>query len=156
VCERLVVCNRRIEAHANADERCKRLRVLIGIGPITADALMATVGSAIEFRNGRQIAAWIGLVPTQNSTAGRDRLGRISCDGDAYLRTLLIPGARSSLQRAKAVSREKATPEQLWILQLAARMPFGKVLVAIANNWSRPSEPASASRSVSPRGWTGH
>ena len=65
------------------------------------------------------------------------RLGTISCRGDVYLRTLLIQGARSSLQRAKAVSTEKATPEQLWIGQLAARMPFGKVLVAIANKHAR-------------------
>ena len=57
--------------------------------------------------------------------------------GDAYLRTLLIQGARSSLQRAKAVSREKATPEQIWIAQLACRMPFGKLLVAIANKHAR-------------------
>ena len=57
--------------------------------------------------------------------------------GDAYLRTLLIQGARSSLQRAKAVNAEKATPEQIWIRQLACRMPFGKVLVAIANKHAR-------------------
>jgi transposase len=57
--------------------------------------------------------------------------------GDAYLRTLLIQGARSSLQRAKTVSREKATPEQIWIAQLACRMPFGKLLVAIANKHAR-------------------
>jgi transposase len=137
VCEQFVVCNKRIEAHADADERCKRSRALIGIGPITADAMVATVGSATEFKNGRQMAAWIGIVPTQNSSGGHDRLGKISCDGDAYLRTLLIQGARSSLQRAKAVTREKATPEQLWIVQLTARMPFGKVLVAIANKHAR-------------------
>ncbi len=64
-------------------------------------------------------------------------MGTISCRGDAYLRTLLIQGARSSLQRAKAVSVEKSTPEQTWIRQLACRMPFGKVLVAIANKHAR-------------------
>ena len=64
-------------------------------------------------------------------------MGTISCRGDAYLRTLLIQGARSSLQRAKVVSIEKATPEQIWIRQLACRMCFGKVLVAIANKHAR-------------------
>src|SRR5690606_344044 len=61
----------------------------------------------------------------------------ISCDGDAYLRTLLMQGARSSLQRAKAVPLERATAEQVWIRSLAARMPFGKVLAAIANKHAR-------------------
>lgn len=83
------------------------------------------------------MAAWLGLVPTQHSSGGHARLGGISCRGDAYLRTLLIQGARSSLQRAKAVVREKATPEQLWIRTLDGRMPFGKVIVAIANKHAR-------------------
>ncbi len=135
--ERIAVCDARIEAHANADERCVRLRSLIGIGPLTADAVVASVGSARDFKNGRQLAAWLGLVPTQHSSGGRTRLGTISCRGDAYLRTLLIQGARSSLQRAKAVRVEQSTPEQTWIRQLACRMPFGKVLVAIANKHAR-------------------
>lgn len=130
-------CDARIDAHARMDERCVRLRAIIGIGPITADAAIATLGSAKDFRNGRQLAAWLGLVPTQHSSGGHTRLGAISCRGDAYLRTLLLQGARSSLQRAKAVSREKSTSEQIWIRQLACRMPFGKVLVAIANKHAR-------------------
>ena len=89
------------------------------------------------FSNGRQRAGWIGSVPTQHSRGGHDRLGTISRDGDAYLRTLLIHGARSSVQRAKTVSREKATAEQIWIKTLATRLPFGKVLVAIANKHAR-------------------
>lgn len=73
-------------------------------------------------------------LPTAAAHAGgRSRLGAISCRGDSYLRTLLIQGARSSLQRAQAVSREKATAEQLWIQSLSTRLPFGKLLVAIAN-----------------------
>ena len=119
------------------DERCVRLRAIIGVGPITADAMVASVGTAREFKNGRQLAAWLGLVPTQHSSGGHTRLGTISCRGDTYLRTLLIQGARSSLQRAKAVSAEKSTPEQIWIRQLAGRMSFGKVLVAIANKHAR-------------------
>lgn len=135
--ERLDACDARIQTHARQDERCVQLRAIVGIGPITADAAIATVGSAREFKNGRQMAAWLGLVPTQHSSGGHLRLGTISCRGDTYLRTLLIQGARSSLQRAKAAATEKASPEQLWIRSLAGRLPFGKVLVAIANKHAR-------------------
>ena len=135
--ERIDACDARIEAHARQDARCIRLRAIVGVGPLTADAVVATLGAATDFRNGRQLAAWLGLVPMQHSTGGRVRLGTISCRGDAYLRTLLIQGARSSLQRAKAVATEKASPEQLWIRTLDRRMPFGKVLVAIANKHAR-------------------
>ncbi len=86
--ERVVKCDRRIEAHARLDERCIRVRSIIGIGPLTADALVATFGDAKEFKNGRQLSAWLGLVPTQHSSGGHTRLGGISCRGDAYLRTL--------------------------------------------------------------------
>lgn len=130
-------CEARITAHARGDARCTRVRGPTGIGPLTADAMVATVGSAREFKNGRQLAAWIGLVPTQHSSGGHVRLGTISCRGDAYLRTLLIQGARSSLERAKRVSAEKSTPEQIWIRSLACRLPFGKVVVAIANKHAR-------------------
>lgn len=133
----MATCDSHIESHARRDARCVRLRELIGVGPLTADAMVASVGSAREFKNGRQLAAWLGLVPSQHSSGGRARLGRISCRGDAYLRTLLIQGARSSLQRAKAVATEKATPEQQWIRSLAGRMCFGKVVVAIANKHAR-------------------
>ena len=134
---RIIEADCQIQTHANADEACTRLRALIGVGPITADAVVATIGSAHSFANGRQFAAWLGLVPMQHSSGGRTRLGRISCRGDGYLRTLLIQGARSSLQRAKAVSWEKATAEQRWIQDLERRLPFGKVLVAIANKHAR-------------------
>lgn len=104
-----------------------------GVGPLTADALVASVGNAREFKHGRQLAAWLGLVPRQYSSGGHARLGTNSCRGDAYLRTLLIQGARSSLERAKCVSVQRATPEHAWIRALACRLPFGKVIVAIAN-----------------------
>ena len=134
---RIADADRRINAHARADDACTRLRAIIGVGPITADAVVATIGSAQSFANGRQFAAFLGLVPMQHSSGGRSRLGRISCRGDGYLRTLLIQGARSSLQRAKAVPWEKASPEQRWLQDLGRRLPFGKVLVAIANKHAR-------------------
>lgn len=135
--ERIAVYDKRIAEHAKADSRCVRIQALLGVGAITSDAVVATVGSARDFKGGRQFSAWMGLPPTQHSSGGHSRLGAASCRGDAYLRTLLIQGARSSLQRAKAVAREKATPEQIWIQQLDARLPFGKVLVAIANKHAR-------------------
>ena len=135
--ERVETFGKRIAQHAEADAHCRRSRAVTGVGALTADALVAMVGSAQEFKNGRQMAAWIGITPSQHSSGSRKLLGKISCRGDSYLRTLLIQGARSSLQRAKAVSREKATPEQLWIQSLAARLPFGKVLAAIANKHAR-------------------
>jgi len=131
------VCSQRILAQARNDERCHRLQQIIGVGPLTADAMVASIGNARDFSNGRQLAAWLGLTPSQHSSGGKTRLGTISCRGDRYLRTLLIQGARSSLQRAQAVIVAKATPEQLWIRELATRLPFGKVLVAIANKHAR-------------------
>lgn len=135
--ERLQACDRRIANHARQDERSVRARQLPGVGVLTADAVVASIGDGREFRCGRQFAAWLGLVPSQHSSGGRQRLGAISCRGDAYLRTLLIQGARSSHQRALAVAMDNATPEQRWIRQLCARMPFGKVVVAIANKHAR-------------------
>ena len=135
--ERMVASDARIAASARQDGRCRRLQALVGVGPLTADALVATIGDGRDFRNGRQLAAWLGLTPSQHSSGGKARLGGITCRGDSYLRTLLIQGARSSLQRANAVARERATPEQLWIRELAARLPFGKVLVAVANKHAR-------------------
>ena len=135
--ERVAACDAGIAAHARADVRSQRAQQLIGVGPLTADAVVATIGDGREFTNGRQLSAWLGLTPTQHSSGGKQRLGEISRRGDSYLRTLLIQGARSSLQRANAVALEKASAEQIWIRGLAQRLPFGKVLVAIANKHAR-------------------
>ena len=89
-----------IHAQAKLSEPARRLMQIRGIGATTALAIVATVGNAREFKNGRQFAAWIGLVPGQYSTGGKSRLGHISKRGDAYLRNLLVQGARSVLQTA--------------------------------------------------------
>ena len=133
----LAACDAHIKVQVDQDERCIRIRALTGVGPITADAVVATLGNAADFRNGRQCAAWMGLTPSQFGSGGKVVLGSISCRGDTYLRTLLIQGARSSLQRAKVTPADKMTAEQIWIVQLAARLPFGKVIVAIANKHAR-------------------
>ena len=104
-----------------------------GIGATTALAIVATVGDAREFKNGRQFAAWIGLVPGQYSTGGRPRLGHISKRGDAYLRNLLVQGARSVLQSAAAHQDRMSR----WILELQPRRGYYRTLVAIANKNAR-------------------
>jgi transposase len=135
--QRVAEYERRIAAHARLDVRCVRVQGAVGVGPLSADAAVASVGDAREFANGRQFAAWLGLVPMQHSSGGKQRLGSISRRGDSYLRTLLIQGARSSWQQARRVPPDKATAEQLWIKQLCQRMSFGKVVVAIANKHAR-------------------
>jgi transposase len=101
---------------------------LPGVGATTATALVAMIGRGQEFKCGRQLAAWLGLVPGQYSSGGKQRLGRITKAGDPYLRMLLILGARSVLQSAK----DKPDPVSRWAVQLAARVGYWKAIVAIA------------------------
>ena len=131
--ERISGYDREIEAQARLCEPAQRLMKIRGIGATTALAIVATVGNAREFKNGRQFAAWIGVVPGQYSTGGKPRLGHISKRGDAYLRNLLVQGARSVLHTAVAhgdrVSR--------WALELQPRRGYYRTLVAIANKNAR-------------------
>lgn len=113
---------------AKQDERSKRLMQMPGIGYTTATALLAAIGNGHDFKNGRQLAAWLGLVPGQYSSGGKARLGKITKAGDRYLRTLLILGARSVL--ASAANKTDALSR--WATTLAARIGYGKTLVAIA------------------------
>jgi len=133
----LTTCTQHIQAHARQDYRCQRIRDILGVGAVTADAFVATIGNGQDFKNGRQMAAWFGLVPKQATTGGRVKLGAITRDGNAYLRTLLVQGARSSHKCALATDADKATPEQRWIQTLDQRTLYGKVLVAIANKHAR-------------------
>ena len=113
---------------ARDDEQVRRLMNLRGVGPVGASAIVATVGSAHEFRNGRQFAAWLGMVPRQYSSGGKARLGRITKAGDAYLRTLLIMGARAVL--AAAAGRTDRISR--WALAVQARRGYMRAVVAIA------------------------
>ena len=114
-------------------EACQRLGEVEGIGPITATALVAAAGDGKCFKNGRQFAAWIGLVPKQRSSGGRSRLLGISKRGDRYLRTLLIHGARAALGR----TRGKQDPRSLWLLKMRERRHANVVAVALANKNAR-------------------
>ena len=118
-------------------EIAKRLQTIAGVGPTTAAAMVATVGEPREFRNGRQFAAWLGLTPKQHSTGGKTRLGRITKRGDAYLRTLLILGAKSALQAALRKTPEARHHLQRWIVAVCSRIGYHKTLVAIANKHAR-------------------
>ena len=118
--ERIGSYDREIEAQAKLSEPAQRLMQIRGIGPTTALAIVATAGNAREFRNGRQFAAWIGLVPGQYSTGGKTRLGHISKRGDAYLRNLLVQGARSVLNSAGMHQNRMSR----WILELQSRRGY--------------------------------
>ena len=110
------------------NEASQRLEAIPGIGPITASAIVASVGNAAEFKNGRQFAAWFGLVPRQHSSGGKQVLLGISKRGDTYLRTLLVHGARAVIRFAG----KKAEPES-WLRQLIARRNKNIAAVALAN-----------------------
>lgn len=123
----------RIEGLHRTDEASQRLVAIEGIGPLTATALRAAVGDAREFRNGRHLAAWLGLVPRQHSSGHRQVLLGISKRGDRYLRTLLIHGARSVLSR----SAGKTDRRSRWLEALKARRGFNRACVALANRNAR-------------------
>ena len=131
--ERIGNYDREIEAQARLSQAALRLMMIRGIGATTALAIVATVGNGREFKNGRQFAAWIGLTPSQHSTGGKPRLGHISKRGDAYLRNLLVQGARSVLHSASAHQNRMSR----WILELLPRRGYYRTLVAIANKNAR-------------------
>lgn len=126
-------CDERIAVHVRSDERAKKAATLLGIGPITASALVASVGDFKQFANARQFGAWLGLVPSQNSTGGKASLGRITKRGDDYLRTLLIQGAKSAVMTA---TRRSDRISQ-WLVQLKERAGWQKAVVALANKNAR-------------------
>jgi transposase len=148
-----------LEALAHTHPVCQRLLTIPGIGPLTATALLAAVGDAQVFKNGRQFAAWLGLVPKQYSTGGQTRLLGISKRGDSYLRKLLIHGARATLRWA----RTKADQRSQWIRGLLERRGWNRTAVAVANKNARIvwvllsrggvyREPASSHHRPTPRG----
>lgn len=126
--ERILVYDRKISALAKQSESARRLMAIEGVGPITATALVASVGNAQAFKNGRQFAAWLGLTPRQNSSGGKTKLGSISKRGDVMLRTLLIHGTRSALQRMA----NKTDQKSLWAEALKARSCSNVAAVALA------------------------
>ena len=111
----------------------KKLAQIPGIGPLTASALIASVGDAKNFKNGRQLAAWVGLVPRQHSSGGKQTLLGISKRGDSYLRTLLIHGARAVLR----IAERKAQHANSWLAGVMGRRNHNVAAVALANKNAR-------------------
>jgi transposase len=130
---RIAQMDRVIEQQAREQESCERLTDIPGIGPVTATALVAAIGNGAAFRKGRELAAWIGLVPREHSTGGKQKLLGISKHGNSYLRRLLVQGARAVLQQRTAQS----SGLQLWLTQLSARAHQSVVVVALANKLAR-------------------
>jgi transposase len=126
--ERIAEYDRHVVLMAREDERSRALMRLSGIGSTTASALVSTIGNARDFKNGRQLAAWLGLVPGQYSSGGKTRLGSITKAGDGYLRTLLVLGAKAVLAAAKS----KDDRLSRWALALEERRGYWKAVVAIA------------------------
>ena len=123
---------RSIHAQHRASDVSRRLETIPGIGVIGATAIAATVSEPGAFKSGREFAAWIGLVPRQHSTGGKQMLGSISKQGDRYLRRLLIVGATAVIRHARA-----HPDKHPWIIKLLAKMPAKKVAVALANKTAR-------------------
>ncbi len=131
--QRIETLNGEIESLAKSDPLAQRLQQLRGVGPLVATALIATVGSGEQFDRGRQMSASLGLTPRQHSSGGKDRLLGISKRGDAYLRSILIHGARAVVAQAK----HKEDRLSRWVTELAERSHPNVAAVALANKTVR-------------------
>jgi transposase len=125
--------DRRIIAWHRSSATSKRLDAIPGVGPALATALVASVADAKAFRSGRDFSAWVGLVPKQNSSGGKDRLGSISKQGDRYLRSLFTAGALAVIRYAKI----HGTRHRPWLTALLARRPTKVAAIALANKLAR-------------------
>ena len=121
-----------IDQSSRRNDACVRLETVPGIGRLTASALVASIGQGHTFKSGRQFAAWLGLVPKQNSSGGRHRLQGISKRGDGYLRRMLIHGARAVIRHMNPKRETTA-----WLTSLSARAHRNVVIVALANKLAR-------------------
>jgi transposase len=131
--DRIQVLDRRLVALCRQSESARRLACLPGIGPIVATALVASVGDGKQFRNGRELAAWVGLVPRQHSSGGKPRLLGISRSANRYLRKQMVHGARGVMRWLKG----KEDPRSRWLLALWERRGFNRAVVAQANKTAR-------------------
>ena len=131
--KRIATMETEIFSWHKTNEPSRNLATIPGIGPITASLLAATVTDPTAFKNGRQMAAWLGLVPRQNSSGGKDRLGGITKAGDRTIRRMLVLGATSMIRCV----RTKAPGDAEWLKALLARKPARLVTVALANKMAR-------------------
>jgi transposase len=129
----ILEADRRILAWHRSNELSRRLEAIPGVGPLIATALVASIPDPHAFGSARDVSAWIGLVPKQNSTGGKERLGSISKAGNRYLRSLLVVGALSVIRRAKQVGYTRRP----WLAELMARRPVKVAAIALANKIAR-------------------
>ncbi len=129
----LLWCDRQIGQHVRSTPQARRAARITGIGELGASGLVASVGDFGQFKNGAQFGAWLGIVPSQNSSGGKTNLGRITKRGDDYLRTLLIQGAKSAVMSA----HKRDDPISKWLQQLKERVGWQKACVAMANKNAR-------------------
>jgi transposase len=130
---RIIVFDKKIQDVFRASEPCQRIAKIKGVGPKTATAIVAAIGDGSEFKNGRHLAAWIGLVPRQFSSGDRTTLLGISKRGSQHLRSLLVHGARAVVRTAPT----KTDPNNQWVNQLRERRGFNRATVAVANKNAR-------------------
>lgn len=126
-------CDQRLAALERENEQVQRAAQLMGVGTVGASAAIATVGDFRQFKSGAQFGAWLGLVPQQHSSGGKNQLGTITKRGDTYLRTLLIQGAKSVVNTAHT----RSDPIPRWALALKERSGWQKAVVALANKNAR-------------------
>jgi transposase len=131
--KRLAWCDERIAAHVKNSHQASKAKQLIGIGPITASAAVATVVDFKQFKNGAQFGAWLGLTPRQHSSGGKTKLGGITKRGDVYLRTLFIQAAKSAVMTA----HKRDDPISQWLTRLRDTSGWQKACVAMANKNAR-------------------
>ena len=131
--EQILEFDRMIMAWHRSNETSKRLDECPGVGPMLATALVASVADPKAFRSGRNFSAWIGLVPKQHSSGGKDRLGSISKQGDRYLRSLFVAGALAVIRYAKI----HGTKHRPWLTSLLTRRPTKVAAIALANKIAR-------------------
>jgi transposase len=129
----ILAFDRRIMAWHRSNETSKRLDVIPGVGPALATALVASIADPRAFRSGRDFSAWIGLVPKQSSSGGKDKLGSITKQGDRYLRSLFTTGALAVIRYAKLYG----TKHRPWLAALLARRPTKVAAIALANKIAR-------------------
>jgi transposase len=131
--EHLLWCDQQVTLHVRSSPAAQRALTINGIGALGASATVASVGDFGQFRSGHQFSAWLGVVPSQNSSGGKTSLGRITKRGDDYLRTLLIQGAKAVVMSAE----RRNDPTSLWLVALVKRVGWQKACVAMANKNAR-------------------
>lgn len=135
--EQVAFYTKHLKKLSEEDERCVRLQSIPGVGPLSASAYVAKVNDGSEFKRGRDVSAYLGLVPKQHSSGGKEKLGGISKRGDRYLRCLMIHGARAVAKVVMADKDNKQDAHSVWIRELIGRCGINKAVVAIANKNAR-------------------